>query len=371
MPPPWNGRRAICLVLPMIALACAHQDGPAEGGPAPRPTSLRNAPLPVSTPLAPASPAPDVAGAAQRFVEQGLRGERLKETPCIRRDAITCGSAMVVSSFSLDSAIISGDTARVAVRYEEVGSVHRRDAALRYLSRDSLARTRADTLVLARNAGDASGWRVIRADPMPRLSGKLAMYYFDLSEQDAERLAVDAGLDFARAARSVLTPPSTLTQLPRDVRDTLTVRGCKILQNRGDSTTNVVHGAFFGTGDGDWAVLCVARAKDVILVFPHGGGAPAALENVAGGTPDVDALPNPDASGAVNGCAPSIFLVTASFLRPQIAEGSILAEASVDTLSASERKTPAHDGLGNGDCEGVSNIHYWTGRRWVRLAGGD
>jgi len=28
-----------------------------------------------------------------------------------------------------------------------------------------------------------------------------------------------------------------------------------------------------------------------------------------------------------------------------------------------------HDGIFDGDCEGVSVIHYWTGRRWVILPG--
>jgi hypothetical protein len=108
----------------------------------------------------------------------------------------------------------------------------------------------------------------------------------------------------------------------------------------------------------------------VILVFPHAGGAPEALTNV-GGSVDVDALPNPDNHGAVNGCPPSIFRVAANFLAAGVAEGAILGDASMDTLSAGERKTPAHDGLGNGDCEGTSNVHYWTGRRWVLFPGGD
>jgi hypothetical protein len=41
----------------------------------------------------------------------------------------------------------------------------------------------------------------------------------------------------------------------------------------------------------------------------------------------------------------------------------------VDSLFEVERRTPRHDGIEDQDCEGVSAIHYWSGRRWIMLPG--
>lgn len=40
-------------------------------------------------------------------------------------------------------------------------------------------------------------------------------------------------------------------------------------------------------------------------------------------------------------------------------------------LSAAERAAPLHEAIGEGDCEGLSQLLYWTGTRWVRLPGAD
>ena len=55
-------------------------------------------------------------------------------------------------------------------------------------------------------------------------------------------------------------------------------------------------------------------------------------------------------------------------LAPIVRDGSL---ADVGALDAPERRAPAHDRNLDGDCEGVSVIHYWTGRRWVILPGSD
>jgi hypothetical protein len=170
--------------------------------------------------------------------------------------------------------------------------------------------------------------------------------------------------------RPVFTAPSSLTQLPQIVRDTLTTRGCTVLQYEGDLTANVVRGAFFGSEDGDWAVLCVVRRDARILVFPRAGGATAELAIVTGAVPDLNARPTP---GAIlpYGCATAINRVPASALASAVAAGGITGEYTQDSLSAGERRSPAHDGINNGDCEGVSNVYYWTGRRWIQFAGGN
>lgn len=69
--------------------------------------------------------------------------------------------------------------------------------------------------------------------------------------------------------------------------------------------------------------------------------------------------------------ATGAFRVAATFLTESVAHGEYLLDFSTDSLTAAERATPVHDGIGSGDCEGLSNIYYWTGKRWVRFPGGD
>jgi hypothetical protein len=170
----------------------------------------------------------------------------------------------------------------------------------------------------------------------------------------------------------VLTEPARLTQVPEAIRDTLKARGCRVLQSRGQSSDNALHGALFGTGGDDWVFLCATRSADaVILVFPGVGGTPTDLPNIGGAIPDVDALPEPDNAGRIYGCAPRTGLVPAEMMKLLVHTGRLVTEVGVDTLSASERRLTVHDGIVSSDCEGVSNVHYWTGRRWVRFAGAD
>ena len=306
-------------------------------------------------------------GVVRTFVESGLRGERLRTTPCVRRDRISCPGVPVVASFTLDSATVKGDTARVTARYTEIGSLVQRDTALRYIARDTLQRQSVDTILLARGAG---GWQVIQGGTVPRVSAALAIYYFDLDEATGKQIAHDARMDWSTESRPVLTPPALLTQLPDAVRDSLVVRGCTVLQARDDLKRNVVSGAFFGTEGRDWAVLCVVRGEGKILVFPH-GGAPASLTVMGPAVPDPERLPDLESSFARYGCAPSIFRVPASAMKESVTIGEITGEFRGGRLTAAERKVAVHDGLGSGDCEGVSNLYYWTGKRWVLFAGGD
>ncbi len=249
---------------------CAARFGPAARAPpraaAPVPgTPIATAPTSVVQPV----DSQALAGGVRTYVESGLRGERLRATPCVRRTRISCPSVPVVASFTLDSVRVQSDTARVTVRYVEIGSLVQRDTALRYVARDTLQRLSADTILLVNDAGVC---QVIQGGAVPRVSAELAINYFALDEDTRKQIAHDARMDWSTEARPVLTPPASLTQLPHAVRDSLVARGCAVLQARGDSTRNVVSGAFVGTEGGDWAVLCVVRGDATILVFPHSGG---------------------------------------------------------------------------------------------------
>lgn len=185
-------------------------------------------------------------------------------------------------------------------------------------------------------------------------------------------IADSAGIESTSATRPVLTPPAELTQLPGFARDTLTRRGCRVLQTRGDRTRNVLRGALTSQGDSDWAVLCARGADGSILVFSRRGGSPADLPVIGGPIPDVTARPQPGGP-FVYGCAPGINIIPASEMRSAVSVGQIINadETGVDTLPQSERRLPPHDGINSADCEGVSNIYYWTGKRWVRFPGAD
>jgi len=69
---------------------------------------------------------------------------------------------------------------------------------------------------------------------------------------------------------------------------------------------------------------------------------------------------SPD-EGAISRIEPEV-------LAPIVRNGS---RADVGALDATEPRAAAHDGILDRDCEGVSVIHYWTGRRWVILPGSD
>ncbi len=90
-----------------------------------------------------------------------------------------------------------------------------------------------------------------------------------------------------------------------------------------------------------------------------------------GVVPDPERLPDLESPFARYGCATGIFRVPASDMKANMASSEIIGEFRGGPLTAAERTVTAHNGLGSGDCEGLSNIYYWTGKRWVLFAGGD
>ena len=161
--------------------------------------------------------------------------------------------------------------------------------------------------------------------------------------------------------------PDRLTMLPAQIRDTLAARRCRVPQYVGDDTSNVVRGTFYGPVQMGWAVWCEFRWRSRILVFRDGAAAPDELPIAAAELPGDD--PKPDSTGVY--CVGGVSLTPAGVLGTIVNHGK-LADVDEDAkLSDEERAAPVHDGILDGGCDGASNIHYWTGSRWVRLPGGD
>ena len=277
----------------------------------------------------------------------------------------------MVSDFSIDSAIVAGDSARVIVRYTTIGTLTGGDSAVRYTQRPagSLGGTDVDTVITVR---DSVGWWYRRGATRPRLAARFVALYFELPPDATQQLAESAGISEADLRRPVMAEPGSIGVLPAAVQDTLSKRGCRIPQWPGETARNVAHGAFFGAGSDDWAVLCAIGDTGRILVFHGNAGAPATtLRPRLASLPQLHRLPDPFAiPGASFGCVGAIFTVDTAAVRSAL--GSAMdEEQNAAPLSAMERKASLHEAIGEGDCEGLSQLLYWTGTRWVRLPGAD
>ena len=98
-------------------------------------------------------------------------------------------------------------------------------------------------------------------------------------------LVVPNGAGQARTIRRL--QPSEFKELPLAFAQRLTARGCTIPQTRGKDQkgpVNVIHGEFAQHGQTDWAVLCSARGRSVILIFWGGPTrCPDEVENLPDG----------------------------------------------------------------------------------------
>ncbi len=99
--------------------------------------------------------------------------------------------------------------------------------------------------------------------------------------------------DWEKASREIVRlPPSAFPELPSNLAQELTRRGCTIPQSPPQSPEvqgrhNVIRGHFARPDQTDWAVLCSVGRKSTILVFWNGSPAnPASLES----RPDADRL---------------------------------------------------------------------------------
>lgn len=171
----------------------------------------------------------------------------------------------------------------------------------------------------------------------------------------------------AFSVRSRVRQSDPYRVLPSTIRATVTQRGCRPPRRSDADAFAVARGFFFasprsGLAPNDWAVLCVRADSAEILVFRDKQIAPAALPQWAR-TSRI-----PDDSGSVQLCEGAIARLTPPLLASIVRNGTL---ADSGNLSATERRAPTHDGIVDGDCEGVAVIHYWTGSRWVILPGSD
>lgn len=171
----------------------------------------------------------------------------------------------------------------------------------------------------------------------------------------------------ALSSRSGVVRADPYRVLPSAVRADVAQRGCRP-PRRSDADAFAVARGFFvaaaraRTLPNDWAVLCVRGDSAEILVFRGGKSAPDSLAQWA--------RPSriPDDSGAVQLCEGAIARLRPTVLASIVRDGTL---ADSGSLSTTERRAPVHDGIVDGDCEGVSVIHYWTGTRWVILPESD
>ena len=155
--------------------------------------------------------------------------------------------------------------------------------------------------------------------------------------------------------------------LPSALRDVVARRGCRPPRRSDAEAFAVARGFFFAsararTVPNDWAVLCVRSDSAAILVFRNGASTPDSLPQWARSSPVAD-----DSSG-VQLCEGAIARAKPPLLASIVRSGTL---ADSGSLSSTERRAPAHDGIIDGDCEGVSVVHYWTGGRWVILPGSE
>ena len=65
--------------------------------------------------------------------------------------------------------------------------------------------------------------------------------------------------------------PRQVRELPAPVRADLEQRGCRIPRfTKWDGKHNAIQGKFLHPGAQDWAILCAASGKTVILIYPDG-----------------------------------------------------------------------------------------------------
>ena len=155
--------------------------------------------------------------------------------------------------------------------------------------------------------------------------------------------------------------------LPGALRDVVGQRGCRPPRRSDAETFAVARGFFFASRRGrmipnDWAVLCVRADSGALFVFRNGSSTPDSLPQWARPSRVED-----DSSGAQL-CEGAIARAKPPLLASVVRNGTL---ADSGSLSSTERRAPTHDGIIDGDCEGVSIVHYWTGGRWVILPGSD
>lgn len=136
--------------------------------------------------------------------------------------------------------------------------------------------------------------------------------------------------------------PKLIRELPASVRMDLESRGCRIPKfTKWDGPHNVIQGAFMKAGQKDWAVLCAAADKTVILLYP------------AGAAGDVRLLRNEDAD-------PHRFIhVVTAFVLSKRALRDQQGEQPVEEFD--------HDAIEDGPIAESGRVIYFRAGAWTLL----
>ena len=161
--------------------------------------------------------------------------------------------------------------------------------------------------------------------------------------------------------------PDAFDNLPVEIQNELTARGCTIPQtfyarypqdSKGVVQDNVIQGSFTQADQTDIAVLCSRKRASSILVFR--GGAAAEVDELAS-EPDVHYL-----QGIVNG--------EIGFSRALGAASPEYIRSCYEALEAHGVPEPPpldHEGIEDHFVGKASTIWFWEGGKWLRLAGAD
>jgi hypothetical protein len=157
-----------------------------------------------------------------------------------------------------------------------------------------------------------------------------------------------------------LAPVSDFPELPADIAQDLTNRGCRIPQVKGvPKRHNVIRGEFEKPGQRDWAVLCLRKNTSTILVYWNGSAKnPAQLAPL-----DETITPSK------NGYYRILRVVGEKFIRSHYD-----ASVDVDPLISGMDPLPTvldHDAIDDGIFEKGSSVHYLENGKWLNLAGSD
>lgn len=174
--------------------------------------------------------------------------------------------------------------------------------------------------------------------------------------------------EFERAdEETVRLAPDAFDNLPAEIQDELTVRGCTVPQSffaeypqvsEDVEPDNVVRGNFTQAGQTDIAVLCSRKRVSSILVFR--GGSALEVDELAS-EPDARYL-----QGIGNdriGFSRLLGVAPPEYIRS--------CYEALEEHGAPEPPPLDHEGIEDYFVEKASTIWYWYGGKWLSLAGAD
>ncbi len=150
--------------------------------------------------------------------------------------------------------------------------------------------------------------------------------------------------------------PSAFPSLPPAIRSALERRNCTIPQTvEIGGPHNVIAGHFRRPGQLDWAVLCSRGGISRVLVF--WAGRATTIDSLAP-SPDLDYLQSLGPQGI--GFSRAISVASRAYILDHAKE-----------YRGPRPPEPIHDGIDDAFVGKASGIHYFTGKRWIGLAGAD